>query len=77
MPKRVELTWTYNGYVMTEKCTLCHYDAPLYTFDGELVPKDVYEDIMKQGFVMFEDDEGLFCLRAEQIVKMRILKDKK
>jgi hypothetical protein len=70
---KVELTWEYKGKFTKEICDLADYDAVLRTFEGDPVPDDVAERIKKEGFVMFEDDDGVFCLRTTQIKDIKPL----
>lgn len=70
---RVEITWVGNGKITKETCRLAAYDAKLYSHDGEELPDSFSEEFLKAGFVMFEDDEGMFMLKADQIKEIKQL----
>lgn len=65
--REVVVTYDSNGRLVKEKCMLVPYDADLYSVDGEKMPEEVSEQIKKDGFVLFEDKDGIFCLRTDQI----------
>lgn len=77
MLKRINLTWKNDeGLEIKEECFLLDEDSPLY-FDGANGPVCVngLGDVFAQeGMVLFEDDEGLFMLRPDQILNIEVIK---
>lgn len=67
---KVKITWKLDGEVFTENCYLVPDDAELCGEDGEIVPLDFFDDFKKMGFVLLENEKGVFLLDAKQIVKI-------
>lgn len=73
MSKRIKLTWTNNIERIVEECDLVSDDDPIYTFDGFKPDLDITNKIAKFGYVLFEDENGLFCLPPDQIIEIEVV----
>ena len=73
--KKVELVYHNGRKFVKEICELGDYDSPVYTFDGERLPDEITEQYKKDGFVMFEDEEGLFLVPGFQIKYIKVLEE--
>lgn len=65
----ITLTWkNKDGEEVVEECQLVSEYDVIYTLDGEPVVADVLDILGDAGFVVFEDEDGMFMLKPEQIV---------
>jgi hypothetical protein len=73
MSQRIVLTWkSDDGAINIETCNLVSEDNDVFTFEGSQV-EGIMDFIMKQEFVAFEDDQGLFGLYPHQIIDIEII----
>lgn len=70
----VKLTWRDKKKVKVEVCELLDPEATFYTFEGEEILTDLSNIFAKEGYVMFEDYEGVFGLKPEQIISIEPIK---
>lgn len=74
MGQKIRLTWfSSDNRKIVEECLLVSEDDKLfYDTDEGLVEKteEVWNSVVEHNYVLFEDDNGLFALRAEQIVSI-------
>jgi hypothetical protein len=76
MNQKIILTWLdRRNQRIVEECYLVSEDTDVFSFDGEPV-FGVMEMMAKLDFVVFEDNEGLFCLHPKKIVNIEIVKEK-
>jgi hypothetical protein len=68
---KVLLTWQRtDGRIFTEECELVQEGDELWTVDGEILDAEYAEDLMRHGFVLFKDDEGVFTIGAQQVIRI-------
>lgn len=73
--KRVLLTATFPGCgERTEECNLLDESDPIYDAFG-VVRMDAFDEMAKGGFVLFEDDEGLFVVEAQDVRSIEVLSE--
>lgn len=67
--KKVRLIWVNGPFAVIEICNLLDEEdiQDLYYFVDDVIVASV-EEVIREGMVMFEDDQGIFSLRAHQIV---------
>lgn len=73
MSKLVRLTWRNGQKVIIEYVELLSEDAEFYTLTGQKVDMPIMDIFAKQDYVMFEDYQGIFGLKPEQIVAIEVL----
>ena len=72
MSKRVILTWLKQGEEQVEEVTQMDPTDPvsIQTENGHKELPDMMHNLMRNQMLVFEDDESLFMLPKEQIVKI-------
>lgn len=83
MGKPIELTWrTPGGKVVTERCLLVEETDKLFTLDEHkpirVITSDGVHDTVSAFMdtqVVFEDDNGIFCLDPKNVIHIEILKE--
>jgi hypothetical protein len=69
---KIRLTWMSRRGKIIEDCDLLSEYDKIYLEDGTPVPLTI-DMLASSNWVVFEDEEGLFCLRPEQVVSIEVL----
>lgn len=72
--KLVRLTWRNGEKVNVEYCELVSEDSEFYTLAGQKIDSSLADKFAKENWVIFEDYQGIFCLKPEQIVSIEVIK---
>lgn len=67
---KIKLTWKIDKKVFTENCYLVPDDAQLCDENGDLAPSDYFDKLKQEGFVMLENEKGVFLVNAKHILKV-------
>lgn len=82
MSKKIRLTWMDDDFKHIEECLLVSDTDQVYLktqnpnfgpdLNNELVSEavDFLDAVAKSGMVLFEDEEGIFCVHSSQIVEI-------
>lgn len=73
MAKAVRLTWKDDSKTIVEECLLISEDDCCYVLheDGNFEDRpELTKLLMNTGLVIFEDEEGIFCLDPDQVVEI-------
>ena len=76
--RRVKVTWKlkapegYREEIITEICDLIDEEHKIVDSNGEELP-DILAELAKEGYVIFEDEEGLFCLFPDQVLHIELV----
>ncbi len=74
MSKKVKVTWLSEGKTIIDECFLVSDTDTFYSKepDSEIVSGDLdfLDEFAKDGKVIFEDEKGVFGLRAEWILNI-------
>ena len=73
--KLVRLKRKHQGEIIEEICELVGEDAKFKTLDGTQVQIPIADIFAKENWVIFEDYEGIFMLKPENIISIEILGD--
>lgn len=75
--KLVRLTWTSEeGEFHIEDVFLIEEDDAIYAVGPRNLPIptfNLYDQMASQGMVVFEDEEGIFCLPPSDIISVEVL----
>jgi len=72
LPQKIRLTWKpVIGFAREETCYLLQDDDEIFYHTGdESFSLGAFKDLPQfhQGLVVFEDDDGVFLLKPEQVI---------
>ena len=71
--KLIRLKRKHKGEIIEEICELVSEDAKFQTYDGIQLQIPIGDIFAKENWVIFEDYEGIFMLKPENIVSIEVL----
>lgn len=76
--KKVRVTWRGDcGETYIDECLLIEEDDAIYAVGpgGIDIPTfNLFDKLAKEGRVVFEDEEGIFCLKTEDVISVEVLR---